>query len=117
INLAGNAIKFTESGEVILSLKLLSREDDQLELEFRVKDTGIGIAESQLAHIFDGFRQAESSTARRYGGSGLGLAISQRLVHQMGGELKVLSEPGKGSEFYFNLPCQLAEERDWHSLP
>lgn len=117
INLAGNAIKFTESGEVILSLTLLSREDDQLELEFRVKDTGIGIAESQLAHIFDGFRQAESSTARRYGGSGLGLAISQRLVHQMGGELKVLSEPGKGSEFYFNLPCQLAEERDWHSLP
>nr|WP_232848813.1 PAS domain S-box protein [Bowmanella yangjiangensis] len=117
VNLAGNAIKFTEQGEVTLSLKLLSREGDKLRLEFRVKDSGIGIAESQLQHIFDGFRQAESSTARRYGGSGLGLAISQRLVRQMGGELSVSSELSKGSEFYFTLPCQLAEERDWRSLP
>ncbi|GAA0372352.1 hypothetical protein GCM10009092_40760 [Bowmanella denitrificans] len=117
INLAGNAVKFTQQGEVRLSLKIIERQDEQLQLEFRVKDTGIGIAKAQLPHIFDGFRQAENSTARRFGGSGLGLAISQRLVQQMGGQLHVESEAGKGSEFSFSLPCTLAEERDLHNLP
>ncbi|HEX7988300.1 MAG TPA: response regulator [Duganella sp.] len=106
LNLAGNAIKFTERGEVVLSASLLARDGDRLSIGFAIRDTGIGISEAQCRHIFDGFSQAEASTARRYGGTGLGLAISQRLVALMGGTLGVDSTPGKGSVFDFTIECE-----------
>ena len=85
LNLAGNAIKFTERGEVVIGLTLLEATPDRVRIEFSVRDTGIGIAADRLAAIFEGFTQAESSTTRRFGGTGLGLAISRRLVRLMGG--------------------------------
>src|ERR1700722_19372192 len=105
-NLTGNAVKFTERGEIVLSLKPLAMSESTVEIEFSVRDTGIGIAQEHIEHIFDGFSQAETSTARRFGGTGLGLAISRRLVELMGGELKVESEPGVGSRFFFSLSFQ-----------
>lgn len=110
INLAGNAIKFTERGEVVLSVTVQAQEQGQLALSFAVRDTGIGISPEQCARIFQGFSQAEASTARRYGGSGLGLAISERLVQLMGGTLAVNSVVGQGSTFYFTIDCARADE-------
>lgn len=110
INLAGNAIKFTERGEVVLSVTVQAQEAAWLALSFAVRDTGIGISPEQCAHIFQGFSQAEASTARRYGGSGLGLAISERLVQLMGGSLAVNSVVGQGSTFYFTIDCARADE-------
>ncbi|MFC4157912.1 PAS domain S-box protein [Chitinimonas lacunae] len=104
LNLAGNAIKFTERGEVVLSLRQVGNDAKTVQLRFSVRDTGIGIDQEQQRHIFDSFTQAESSTTRRFGGTGLGLAISQRLVRLMGGELTLVSAPGQGSEFSFTLP-------------
>ncbi|MEC5161381.1 response regulator [Janthinobacterium sp. CG_S6] len=109
LNLAGNAIKFTERGEVLLSVQLLGRGDAGLSIGFALRDTGIGISAEHCQRIFDGFSQAEASTARRYGGTGLGLAISQRLVRLMGGTLRVESVAGQGSTFDFALDCQPAE--------
>ncbi len=103
INLAGNALKFTEQGEVVLSIRLLKRDVEQVELEFSIRDTGIGIPADKLDYIFEGFSQAASSTSRRFGGTGLGLAISQRLVVLMGSTLDVESEFGRGSRFFFSL--------------
>ncbi|MES2016983.1 MAG: response regulator [Pseudomonadota bacterium] len=103
LNLAGNAIKFTERGEVVLTAVPVAVDDDCMRVAFNVRDSGIGIAPEQIAHIFEGFSQAEASTARRYGGTGLGLAISERLVALMGGELTVSSQPGQGSEFAFTI--------------
>ncbi len=103
LNLAGNAIKFTERGEVVLGVTPVEMNDTSMRIAFSVRDTGIGIAPEQIAHIFEGFSQGEASTARRFGGTGLGLAISQRLVGLMGGELAVTSVPGQGSEFAFTL--------------
>ncbi len=103
VNLAGNAVKFTERGEMVLSVRVLARDAAQASVQFAVRDTGIGIAPEQLASIFDSFTQAESSTTRRFGGTGLGLAISQRLVRLMGGELRVDSVPGEGSTFSFTV--------------
>jgi two-component system sensor histidine kinase/response regulator len=103
INLAGNSVKFTQSGEIVVSLKMLSMSKSTIEIEFAVRDTGIGIAPEHMVGIFEGFSQAESSTARRFGGTGLGLAISRRLVRLMGGELTVQSELGIGSRFSFKL--------------
>ena len=108
INLGGNAVKFTAQGEVVLSVKVLARSADTVTLDFAVRDTGIGIAPENLARIFSGFTQAESSTTRRYGGTGLGVAISQRLVSLMGGELAVQSTPGQGSRFHFQIDLALA---------
>jgi len=107
INLGGNAIKFTERGEVLLSVQLLARHTDGVRLRFAVRDTGIGIAPEVQAHIFDGFSQAEASTTRRFGGTGLGLTISQRLVRLMGGEISLASQPGAGSTFAFELDLPL----------
>ncbi|TCO80728.1 PAS domain S-box-containing protein [Plasticicumulans lactativorans] len=101
LNLAGNAVKFTERGEVVVSVRRLAA--DPVRLEFAVRDTGIGIPPERIAAIFEGFTQAEASTTRRYGGTGLGLAISQRLVRLMGGELVVESRPGVGSRFRFTV--------------
>ena len=106
-NLAGNAIKFTAEGEVVISVKLAGhaadRDGGRATVDFSVRDTGIGIAPENQARIFSGFTQAESSTTRRDGGTGLGLAISQHLVQLMGGQLQLQSAPGKGSCFYFRI--------------
>jgi PAS domain S-box-containing protein len=109
LNLAGNAIKFTAEGEVELSVTMAAQTAGALQVGFAVRDTGIGITPLQQAHIFDGFSQAEASTARRYGGTGLGLAISQRLVRLMGGSLQVTSVAGAGSTFDFTITLPAAE--------
>ncbi|MDH4164268.1 MAG: ATP-binding protein [Nitrospirota bacterium] len=110
MNLVGNAIKFTEQGSVTLSVDrggMPAQED--IELLFAVRDTGIGIPPDKLDEIFLNFTQADGSINRRYGGSGLGLTIAQSLVRLMGGDIQVRSEPGKGSTFSFSLRFRVAE--------
>ena len=102
INLTGNAIKFTERGEVTVRVERESEQGDSVWLHFSVADTGIGIPVDKQAAIFEAFTQADGSTARRYGGTGLGLTISRRLVQMMGGRLTVESAPGHGSTFHFS---------------
>lgn len=104
INLVGNSIKFTEKGEVVLSVSATRQANGIQNLEFRVRDTGIGIPRDKLADIFGSFTQADNSTTRRYGGTGLGLAITQRLVGIMGGSIDVGSVEGKGTIFTISLP-------------
>jgi signal transduction histidine kinase/CheY-like chemotaxis protein/HPt (histidine-containing phosphotransfer) domain-containing protein len=101
VNLVGNAIKFTDRGEVMLGVELVSRATDSATIRFSVTDTGIGIDPDHQQRVFGAFQQADSSTTRRYGGTGLGLAISARLVAMMGGKIGLKSEPGKGSTFDF----------------
>ncbi len=107
VNLVGNALKFTEQGEVVLAATVDSRDDRQLVLHCRVQDTGIGIAREKLATIFAAFEQADTSITRKYGGTGLGLAISARLVELMGGRIWVESEPGRGSTFHFTARFEI----------
>jgi PAS domain S-box-containing protein len=109
INLIGNAIKFTARGEIELHVEQKGFPDGQIELHFRVRDTGIGIPKEQQGLIFESFTQADSSTTRKYGGTGLGLAISTRLVEMMGGKIWVESEPGHGSTFHFTVKFGLVE--------
>jgi two-component system, sensor histidine kinase and response regulator len=109
INLLSNAVKFTEQGSVLLEVGVRENNDHLKELVIEVTDTGIGIKRELLGSIFDSFVQADSSIQRKYGGSGLGLAIASDLVKMMGGELKVSSEYGQGSRFYFSLPLQPVE--------
>jgi len=108
LNLAGNAIKFTQQGEVVLSTRVIRQDEQSVDIEFSVTDTGIGLSSDQLEHIFLNFKQAESSTSRRFGGSGLGLAICRELVELMGSTLQVESQLGKGSRFFFTLHMQCA---------
>jgi len=102
-NLVGNAIKFTQQGEVVVSASLVEGLDDAVVVGFSVKDSGIGIDPQVQALVFDAFAQADSSTSRRFGGTGLGLSISRRLVELMGGTLGVESHPGQGAHFFFTL--------------
>ncbi len=101
VNLVGNAIKFTEKGEIVVSVEKVSSRNGSVALRFSVKDTGIGIAKDKQGKVFEVFSQADSSTTRRFGGTGLGLTISRRIVEKMGGRLELASEEGKGSEFHF----------------
>ena len=114
INVLGNAIKFTETGEVILRVSREASAEPEILLHFAVSDTGIGIAPDQLEAIFRDFAQADASTSRRYGGSGLGLAIARRLVGMMAGRIWAESELGKGSVFHFTAEFELqnAEARE-----
>ncbi|MDY0024834.1 MAG: response regulator [Lentimicrobium sp.] len=103
INLINNAIKFTEEGEVFISIEKVNDLDGYQELQFSVRDSGIGIAKDKIDILFNPFTQADSSTTRRYGGTGLGLAIARHLVEMMDGRIWVESEAGKGSTFYFTV--------------
>ena len=107
LNLANNAVKFTERGEVIVAIKLVEQGAQSVKLRFEVRDTGIGMSPEEQQRLFQPFSQADASISRRYGGTGLGLAISRNLVQLMGGELQVNSAPGAGSRFYFTLPFRL----------
>jgi hypothetical protein len=103
-NLIGNAIKFTDLGEVSLSVERVAGQ----RLRFAVQDTGIGLAAEDREHIFDAFAQADASHTRRHGGTGLGLAISRQIITLMGGEIGVDSTPGQGSTFWVEIPLQPA---------
>jgi CheY-like chemotaxis protein len=103
INLVGNAIKFTNQGEIVVSLAVEARTDATVTVQVAVRDSGIGIAADKLDSIFEAFSQADASTTRQYGGTGLGLSISSRLVELMGGHMSVDSEVGKGSTFQFTV--------------
>ena len=103
VNLTNNAAKFTQDGQIMVGLEQVSQNEKSVTIRFSVKDSGIGISDEKKARLFEAFTQADSSTTRRFGGTGLGLTISRNLVDQMGGELQVESEEGKGSEFFFTL--------------
>ena len=112
VNLAGNAVKFTERGEVVVRASLDSRDGDAVAIRFSVRDTGIGIPPEALEKIFISFTQADGSTTRKFGGTGLGLTISRQLIEMMGGTIRVESEPGRGSDFIFTVRLGKAVESD-----
>jgi two-component system sensor histidine kinase/response regulator len=111
INLAGNAVKFSQRGEVMIRVELARETSDQVILRFSVKDTGIGMSQKEIDKLFRPFTQADTSITRRFGGTGLGLTISKRLVEMMGGRIWVESTPGVGSEFIFIARFQKAEKK------
>ncbi len=110
VNLVGNALKFTEKGEVVVEVKLEDEKEDAVVLHFSVKDTGIGIPREKQKKIFEAFSQADESTTRRYGGTGLGLSISTGLTAMLGGKIWVESESGKGATFHFTAKFNLQKE-------
>ena len=116
INLVGNAIKFTETGEIEIQTRLLEMKDRRAVLEFSVRDTGIGLAQAQLSLLFQPFTQADSTTSRKYGGTGLGLTICKRLINMMGGDIRVESKPGMGSKFIFTVKLDCQESSDQQPL-
>lgn len=111
INLAGNSLKFTEKGHVNLSLATLPLQNNKIEATFTVEDTGIGIEQDKLSHLFEKFWQADVSNTRKYGGTGLGLAIVKEVIDLMHGGISVRSEVGKGTIFTIKLPFPLAAEQ------
>jgi PAS domain S-box-containing protein len=110
VNLIGNAIKFTHSGEIALSTELMQLQDGHAIIHFGVRDTGIGIAPDKQALIFDAFSQEDTSTTRKYGGTGLGLSICRHLVELMGGRMWLHSQTGQGSTFHFSITLHLSEQ-------
>lgn len=110
LNLLNNAAKFTDSGEVVLSVAVRSYRDEAIGLEFAVRDTGVGIPADRIDRLFQSFSQVDSSTTRKYGGTGLGLAISKRLAELMGGSMWAESQPGEGSTFRFTVTVRPARE-------
>ena len=106
-NLLGNALKFTEAGQVRMAVEVRRRLGNVHEVRFVVEDSGIGIPDDQLTGLFESFTQVDTSTTRKYGGAGLGLAICQELVILMGGTLEARSKPGRGSTFSFTLPLRI----------
>ncbi len=117
VNLLGNALKFTEHGEVVLEVEKVAEDVGGVDLHFRVRDTGIGIAPDKQTMIFEAFTQADSSSTRLYGGTGLGLAITSRLVALMGGKIWLESELGKGSVFHFISRFEFAETEGETLMP
>lgn len=111
INLCSNAVKFTEKGEVIVSIRPVEKDLYNVMLEISIRDSGIGIAADKLEHLFDEFYQTDTSSTRKYGGTGLGLAISKRLVDMMKGNISVVSTEGKGSEFIVTLPFKISQQK------
>ncbi len=111
MNLAGNAVKFTQQGEIIISVLLDEHKGDELTLQFSVRDTGIGLQKEEVAGLFSAFSQADDSITRKYGGTGLGLAICKQLTEMMGGRIWVDSSPGHGSDFFFTSKLQISEEK------
>jgi len=111
INLSNNSVKFTDTGEIVVSTELIKKDDAKVTLKFSVRDTGIGMTAKQAAKLFQPFAQADSSTTRKYGGTGLGLTISKRLAEMMGGEIWVESESGQGSTFSFTASFGLGKEK------
>jgi PAS domain S-box-containing protein len=111
INLSNNAVKFTDTGEIVISFELLQKDKAQVTLKFSVRDTGIGMTEEQAVKLFQPFAQADSSTTRKYGGTGLGLTISKRLAEMMGGKIWVESQPSQGSTFSFTANFGLGKEK------
>lgn len=103
LNLVSNAVKFTESGEILLSVQQINRREQRVTTRFSVRDTGIGMTHEEISRLFQPFTQADASINRKYGGTGLGLAICRQLVRMMGGSIQVSSEPGHGSEFSFEI--------------
>ena len=119
VNLVGNALKFTDQGEIVVVVTVDTLDDTQVDLHFVVSDTGVGIPVEKQKQIFEAFMQADSSTTRRYGGTGLGLNISMQLVKLMGGQLWVESEAGEGSEFHFTVRFGLAKDapaQSWFTI-
>jgi signal transduction histidine kinase/ligand-binding sensor domain-containing protein/DNA-binding response OmpR family regulator len=110
VNLVGNAVKFTDAGEVVVRVGVTRSARQSATIQFSVEDTGVGIAADMQAAIFDAFVQADGSTTRRHGGTGLGLTISSRLVRKMGGDLRVESQEGRGSRFTFTVPAKVADD-------
>ncbi|MBT3924053.1 MAG: response regulator [Nitrospina sp.] len=114
-NLTSNAVKFTEKGHIIISLQVLEKTQESINLEFTVKDSGIGLSQDQIEKLFKPFGQADTSTTRKFGGTGLGLTIVKKLVLLMEGVIRIESQPGKGSNFIFNIkfkPIQKEEEEE-----
>ncbi|WP_024551282.1 two-component sensor histidine kinase BarA, partial [Franconibacter helveticus] len=106
-NLVGNAIKFTESGNIDLFVEKRSISSNKVQIEVQIRDTGIGIPERDQSRLFQAFRQADASISRRHGGTGLGLVITQKLVHEMGGDISFHSQPNRGSTFWFHISLDL----------
>lgn len=116
INLTNNAMKFTEKGEVVIAIEVAERQEDQITLQFSVRDTGIGLTAGQISRLFQSFSQADGSTTRKYGGTGLGLAICKRLSELMGGGIRVESEAGRGSSFIFTVVCGVSARKSAQRL-